>query len=398
MNGQRLKQLRQARGLSLEALAARMGGIVTKQALSKYEQGKTRPSATVINRLATALGVKTMYLWAEPTIQVEFIAYRKGSGLLRKDQSTTESLVRESLEVRVHIQDLIQQPDTVDLPVQALPVKNLEDAEAAAEEMRARWDLGLDPICSMTGILEDHFVHVLEIEASDKFDGISAVARQDGHVKAAAVVTRRGLPGERQRLDLAHELGHLVLDIAPTVDEEGAAFRFGAAFLTPAKAVRQEVGVSRSMIPLKELLLLKQRYGMSMQALVRRFRDLEIISASYYKQWFVDISRLHWRKCEPLVLPPEQPQWLDRSTLHALAEGLLTQEQAEAIMSRQLGPSQPLSLIEKRAFLRLPVEERRKILAEQAADAAAFYEAHPEWRDLQGGDILEYPEQDSQAG
>ena len=32
---QRLKQLRLARGLSLDALAAEMGGIVTKQALSK---------------------------------------------------------------------------------------------------------------------------------------------------------------------------------------------------------------------------------------------------------------------------------------------------------------------------------------------------------------------------
>ena len=41
----RLKQLRLTPGLPLEALSAEMGGIVTKQALSKYELGKATPSA-----------------------------------------------------------------------------------------------------------------------------------------------------------------------------------------------------------------------------------------------------------------------------------------------------------------------------------------------------------------
>ncbi len=397
MNSHRLRQLRHARGLSLEALAARMGGIVTKQALFKYEQGSSRPSAAVMNRLAAALGVKTMDLWAEPIIEVEFVAYRKGSGLLKRDEAVAEGLVREGLQARVQLQDLIQQPDTVDLPVRALPIGSLEDAERAAEDLRARWDLGLDPICSMTSMLEDRSVHVFEIEASDKFDGISAIAHQDDRVRAAAVVTRRGLPGERQRLDLAHELGHLVLNAATAVDEESAAFRFGGAFLAPAKAVRREVGDARSVISVKELLLLKQRYGISMQALVRRFYDLEIINASHYKWWCVEINRRHWRRSEPQALPPEQPQWLPRSTLHALAEGLLTREQAESILGRSLEQGQPLPLVEKRAFLRLPVEERRRILAEQATEAAAYYEAHPEWKELQGGDILDYSEPDSQA-
>jgi transcriptional regulator with XRE-family HTH domain len=55
MNGQRLKQLRLARGLSLQQLAEAMGGIVTKQALSKYEQDKDEPSARVLAALSEAL-------------------------------------------------------------------------------------------------------------------------------------------------------------------------------------------------------------------------------------------------------------------------------------------------------------------------------------------------------
>ena len=86
MLGLRLKQLRQARGLSLEELAAQLGGLVSRQALWKYEQDKARPSATVLTKLADAFGIRAALLWQEPPIQVRFIAYRKGSGLLKRDQ------------------------------------------------------------------------------------------------------------------------------------------------------------------------------------------------------------------------------------------------------------------------------------------------------------------------
>src|SRR4030066_2028564 len=94
----RLKQLRLARGLSLDALAAEMGGIITKQALSKYELGKATPSPVVLNKLAAALGIKAVDLWSEPSFSVKFIAYRKGSGLLKGEQKRVESVVIRQLE------------------------------------------------------------------------------------------------------------------------------------------------------------------------------------------------------------------------------------------------------------------------------------------------------------
>jgi Zn-dependent peptidase ImmA (M78 family)/DNA-binding XRE family transcriptional regulator len=391
MIGQRLKQLRLARGLSLEALAAEIGGIVTKQALSKYEQGKTRPSPKVLNKLAAALGVKAARLWSEPTICVQFIAYRKGSGLLRKEQLKIESLVKQALEERIHLQELTQSISGADLPVRALSVKTVADAERAAETLRVQWNLGFDPIASIIGVLEDHLIHVLEINAGERFDGISAVAYDDEQrIAAATVVTRRGVAGERQRLNLAHELGHLVLKISKSVDEEQAAFRFGASFLAPADVVRREIGAKRTFIRPDELLLFKRRFGMSLQALLYRLRDLGIITESYYKKWCMDINRLGWRKREPLELAPEQPQWLRQNVLRALAEGLITQEEAERVLGETLEIKPPLSLIHRRAFMKLPLEARRKILAEQAEKMAAHYERDSEWKELQGGDLVEY--------
>lgn len=390
MIGQRIRQLRLARGLSLEVLAAEMGGLVTKQALSKYEHDKSQPSRDVLNKLASALQVKAVQLWREPDLDVTFVAYRKKSRFPKREQEKIESLVQQSLEERIQLQELIQQHPDTDLPIQKLTVKQEEEAEKAADDLRKLWNLGQDPIASVVNVLEDHFIHVFEIDASEKFDGISAFARDGKEVKAAAVVTRKGVPGERQRLNLTHELGHLVLKISEKVDEEKAAFRFGAAFLAPSETVFREVGNHRSFIQTEELLLLKQRFGLSIQALLYRLRDLDVITESYYKQWCIHINRLRWRKQEPFEMPPEKPHWMRQSVLRAFSEDAITQEEAERMLGEDLEMEQPLSLIERRAFMNLPLEERRRILAEQAKKMVSHYAQDSEWKDFQGGDIIEY--------
>lgn len=57
-----------------------------------------------------------------------------------------------------------------------------------------------------------------------------------------------------------------------------------------------------------------------------------------------------------------------------------------------IGDATP-SLAQRRAFLKLPLEERRRILAQQAEQIAEHYESESERDDRehwQGGDIVEY--------
>ncbi len=392
MIGQRLRTLRLAHRMSLEALAAEIGGIVTKQALSKYEQDKAQPSSLVLNKLAGALGVKTAYLWSEPSISVKFIAYRKGAGLLKREQEAVEGLVTQALEDRVYLQELTMKADGSKFRVRSLPSTTPEDAEGAAETLRSKWNLGLAPIASVTDVLEDNFVHVLEIEASEKFDGNAAVAYSvDGQqVVAAAIVTRSGIPGERQRLNLAHELGHLVLNVPNDADEEKIAFRFAGAFLAPAETVLRDVGSQRSFIGFDELLILKQRFGMSVQALLYRLHDLGIVNDFLYRQRCIAINGAGWRKKEPCELPREQPKWLCQNIFRALGEGLLTAGQAERMLGEPVEAVEPLSLRERRAFMKLSMEERRRILQEQAAKMSTYYEQDLEREDLQSGDFVDH--------
>lgn len=389
--GDRLRQLRNARGLSLEELSAALGGMVSRQALWKYEKGKAQPSPAVVSSLARALDVRAVHLWRRPQVDVRFIAYRQGSGLLKRDQERVESRLSLTLEQCVGLRQTVGQTACLDLPVQSLAVESVEAAETAALEIRRRWSLGTDALGSLTGVLEDHGVHVVEVDARDNFDGICALAGDDeGQVVAAAVVIRKGQPGDRQRLELAHELGHLVLAVAAEVDEEKAAFRFAEAFLAPADAVRQEVGAKRSSVSLGELTLLKRRYGMSIQAWIHRLRDLDVITESHSRQWRITLNKLGYRTQEPASLAAERPVWLQRTVLRALAEGLVTREEAEQLTGEKLELVEPLSVVERRALAKLPVDERRRVLAEQAARIAEHYEHDEEWRDLDGGDVIDY--------
>jgi Zn-dependent peptidase ImmA (M78 family) len=270
------------------------------------------------------------------------------------------------------------------------PIHKIEEAEQAATGMRQEWKLGVDAIHDLTGILEDRLIHVLELDAEKEFDGISAIAKNEtGRIIAGAVTSRTEVPGERQRMNLAHELGHLVLNPTKACDEETAAKRFAGAFLLPEESLKREIGERRSNIQLRELLALKRRFKVSIQAILFRMRDLNIISETHYKQWVMDISKQHWRKQEPEPLAPEKSDWLNRMLSRALAEGIITTEEADK-MSHGIPPEDLPTPTKRAEFLRVPLEERRKLLKAQAEQMHKYYESTRDEFDLETGEGLEY--------
>ena len=391
MVGERLKRFRLARGMSLDDLEAAIDGLVSKQALSKYERGKMQPKVTTLNRIAAALGVKSTQLWGESTYQVEWVAYRKCTRMGKKQQEQLQSFVAEVLEKRISLLEQMGEGTSVELPIQEFPVDKIRDAEGAALALRQQWGLGIDPIPNLVSVLENRSLHIIEVDAIETFDGISAVVRDnDKSVLAAAIATRRGTPGDRHRLNIAHELGHLTLQLGESVNAEKAAFRFGAAFLVPAEELRREVGEKRTRIQSEELQYLKWRYGMSIQAILFRLKDLRIITDSYYTQWCVEINKLGWKKREPIEIPPEKPKWFHQQVFRALSEELIEEEEAEQLLNDTLETSSSRSLIERRAFFKLPTDLRRTLLREQAKQMVDYYQNDPEWRELEGGNLVEY--------
>ena len=333
MIGKRLRLARSAAGLSLRDLEARIGNRVTAQAISKYERDESMPSSGVVIALAAALDVSVDYLLSVRDMALEAVEFRKKRLTSKREEAQVEASVLHLLERYLTVEEILGLPSVAwDKPREA-PWPVLHDpaeAEHAASGVRARWGLGLDPIPNLVELFEERGIKVLLLDLPS-IDGLTARVRREDGSAASVVVVNRGDWGERQRFTMAHELGHMVLDAAPKVGEEKAAHRFAGGFLMPAESLRAEIGKHRKSIGWSELFDLKRIFGVSVQALTYRCKDLGIFSNTLFRQLFEEFSRLGWRNPpyqEPYDIPREQSKRFERLCFRSLAEGAISESKA----------------------------------------------------------------------
>ena len=113
-----------------------------------------------------------------------------------------------------------------------------------------------------------------------------------------------GLPTDRERLSLCHELGHLVMHDVPTPSMEDEANKFAAEFLMPER----EISPHLDRITIDRLAALKPYWRVSMAALLLRATDLRKVPAN--KKQYLWMQMAPYRRQEPVEIAPEQPSVL----------------------------------------------------------------------------------------
>ncbi len=336
MIGERIKQARIAAGLSLRQLSECMDNYVSAQVIHKYELGKAIPGSDVLIHLAQALGVKVEFFFRPETIHVSLSApaYRKRSALRVKHLQSIQAQVKEKVERYLEMESMFSQERFAKITLPGADerlISNYDDVEKLAVSLRKCWAIGFDPIENLTEVLEDRGLKVVMIEGAGSFDGLSCWAND----RIPVVVINDGLPGDRQRSNLAHELGHLIMKASPDIDGEKAAFRFSGAFLVPAEVAYHELGRQRHSLDLLELNMLKKKYGMSMQQWIYRAKDLSIISESRAAGMFRQFRAKNWHRVEPgYTVPAEKPERLKRLVLRAVAERLISPVRAAEFLGQ----------------------------------------------------------------
>ena len=338
MIGQRLKIARAASGLSLRELEAAIDNLVTAQAIGKYERNEDMPSSRVLSALADALNVSENYLLASDDMVLEGVDFRKKQIASKREEAFVQGQTLHLLERYLTLEKLLGLRSIEwDRPREApYPVREPADAENAARALRRYWGLGLDPIPNLAELLEEHGIKVLSCDLSD-IDGLTAKVRRKNGEPMPVIVIKKNEWAERKRFTLAHELAHMVMDVANGVDAEKAANRFAGAFLMPAEALWREIGKHRTMISLGELSKLKLLFGASFQAITYRCRDLGIINDASYRRMFQIFNEHGWRKPpyeEPNALPwtKEVPSRMERLCFRALAERLISESKAAELL------------------------------------------------------------------
>ncbi|WP_319231089.1 XRE family transcriptional regulator [Draconibacterium orientale] len=283
----RLIAARKMAGYSISELA-RVSNI-SKQALSLYEKDEMMPSSEYLIRLAHALNVDIDFLYnTENNVSEVKIAgkihYRKEDQIVEGELEKVKQYTLDRLESYFELEKLSDEKYPFKNPVDKLPIKSKNDAEKAAKQVRKKWKLGDMPLNNILSILESKNIRIVELETSERFNGFAAWVG-----KIPVIVINTGF-GEitRVRFTTLHELGHLILDIDDNFKDEEIerlCDSFASELLLPQELLVIEIGSKRSRISMNELRTIKEKYGISIFAIMYKLFVKGVISSTTFNLW-----------------------------------------------------------------------------------------------------------------
>lgn len=293
----RVKSARTLRGLSQRELSARVEGLISHNAIAKYENGLMKPNSTVLLELSKVLDLPLDYFFKSQSIEIENVEFRKKSKLTQKEENAIREETLENISKYIELEQLLDISTEFKNPIIDIKINNSEDVEKAVDELLSKWNVGFNAIPNVIGLLEDKEIKVLEQKENDSFDGLSGWAT--GQIPIIVINSEFGL--ERKRFTALHELGHLLLNFNKNLEHktiEKLCHSFAGAMLIPKQTFLKELGDSRKKISLSELINIKEAYGISIQAIMARAKNLNIISEQSYIAFRLWINESQDRKKE----------------------------------------------------------------------------------------------------
>ena len=344
-NGEQLKKARIYRGYTVGELAELSG--YQRQTISMYENKKSTPiDASVVFNLSRVLNFPPQF-FTDQTINID-----SGSTYFRALLTTNKryrSQQEQKMEFVAALYSFIQ--EYVDFPELNLPEfpPNVSPEEAASI-LRKYWGLGDRPISNLIYTAEENGIIVTSFKTeTDDVDAFSKILDINGEQRYFIGYSSNKTSAARIHFDVAHELGHICLhdwseDVETLSKEEfkereEQAHRFAAAFLLPESTFRNEI--IRSPYSLPYYKQLKQKWKVSMAAMIRRAYTLNIITADDYQMLVRTMQRRSIWKNEPLddILITTEPSLLRTSVTMLLSEKVFTAKEFVDELSFNFGLS-----------------------------------------------------------
>jgi Zn-dependent peptidase ImmA (M78 family)/DNA-binding XRE family transcriptional regulator len=300
--GERIKQARELNGLTQSELAEQVG--CNQSAIAHFENNRILPSNEILKRIADVTRVLPNFFEREPSdFSLGSLSYRSRRSFSKKEEAKAYQYASTMYEQVKHLSNKLSLP----------PLRFPRISEKPALSARVtRASLGLAPDKPISRLLNTFeyngglaFVTPFPLL---KIDAFSHWVNLD--IDRPIIIVSCNIPGDRMRFSVAHEIGHLVMHIAPkgtmTIMEKEAD-SFAAEFLMPEDAIKSEL---IAPVTLTSIAQLKPKWGVSMQALIHRAHDLRIITDRQYRYLFEQLSTRGWRTREPsnLDIPIEAPQ------------------------------------------------------------------------------------------
>jgi Zn-dependent peptidase ImmA (M78 family)/DNA-binding XRE family transcriptional regulator len=329
--GERLKEAREARKMTQEELSGRIG--ITRASISAFEKGLKYPSIQTAEQLSKELRIPMAYLQNQRPAR----SSRSGPLSYRKKTRATQAIQNQMSRFEEWLEDIYSvYSGYIDFPEVNLLSAELEDYEKLQEddieriagELRALWGMGIGPIANLTDFLEANGIVVGKAFLSSDVDAVSVWRTGRPHI----LINKAIISCVRIRMNLAHELGHLVLHRLADEDDyenklkhdmmEKQARYFAGCFLFPLKSFFNEL----YSIRFDALFALKKRWKISMGAIVMRAKNLDLINEKNVLTFYKQLSAKGYsRRKEPLDDSiPMEPIKLFSDAARILAENHIT--------------------------------------------------------------------------
>ena len=302
--------------------------------MSQYEREHQSPSPEVMRKISGCLNVPVAFFLRQSRPEPSgTIFYRCMSAATKRARLRAEHRYKWLREIVSYLREYVRCPEVkfpeFDLPTDPNQIGD-DHIEELATETRRAWGLGQGPISNVTWLLENHGAVVTRCElGAATLDAFSEWNPSDA---TPYVILGSGKgSAARSRFDAAHELGHMVLhrhlrrSLLQQADSfdliETQAHQFAGAFLLPGRPFAED-----AYLPLLDSFrVLKEKWRVSIAAMVKRAVQLHLISEAHERRLWVNVGRRKWRTKEPLddVLEPEQPRFLRRAMELLITKGIV---------------------------------------------------------------------------
>lgn len=299
---------REARGMVHVELADKLD--VSKPTAWRWENEEFAISKEIIEKLSRTLNFPESFFYQKGEALPLSLSYRKRNKVASKIISQIEANINIA---RLNMEHLLSAHKFESTKLPVLDVNKYGTPQDCAKQLRKLWKIDRGTIKNLSEVLEAHKILLLSLNFNtERVDGRCTMVQD----KFPLIVTNKNLLGDRQRFTLAYELGHLVMHLytSPAYDRDVSheANLFAAELLMPERDIKNDL----KELSLPKLGELKKKWKVSMQSLVYRASDLELLTDNQKRYLLQQFNNQNIRRREPKELDvPIEPYRLVRDLL-----------------------------------------------------------------------------------
>ena len=343
-NGERLKIARMWRNLSATQLAYLTG--FSRQTISMLENGKlTNPEFATVQKLSEKLEFPITFFLEETKRNFnESTTYFRSLLTTNKKYRVEQEEKIKFIAIVYNMLSEYLEFEKVNLP----QIPTNATPQEAANILREYWGLGNRPIENIVYLAESNGLIVTDFEtATGDVDAFSHKITSDDMETYLIGYSKNKRTAARIHFDVAHEIGHILLhnwrEDLECIDKEEfkeielQAHSFASAFLLPEDEFRKDV--SPYATNLAYYTELKKTWKVSIAAMIRRAKDLDIITTDDYSRLMRNMQKQGIRKIEPLdnELVTAEPSLLRQAIKILFDQKVFTPNEFLEELSREYG-------------------------------------------------------------